>query len=81
MTESPATQQLFHTRRPGLGLTHALPITALVLAPPAYYTARGQKHNALAPARRLVRSIHARVGCSTTLATWDPSRRAIAAVR
>jgi hypothetical protein len=41
--QSPETRRLFHCRRPDLKLSPELPASGLVLAPEAFFTARGQK--------------------------------------
>jgi hypothetical protein len=58
-------------------LPERLPTTALVLAPSAFYTDRGQKKAAVAPAQKLLQRMRAESGLDMRLSEWDPERRAI----
>lgn len=75
--ESPFSQKLFHVRHPGLSLDHPLPVTAIVLAPPAFYEAGGKARTALDPARELLRRVNDLWSTDAGLATWDTAARSI----
>jgi hypothetical protein len=74
--ESVVTQRLFHIRRADLNLRHPLPVTSIVLAPPAFYTASGKRSAAVGPARELIRRARA-AEIDVLLTTWDSDRRTI----
>lgn len=74
---SASAQRVVRSRRPDLNLPDLLPATAVVLAPAAYYTARGKKANSVAPTRALLARMRDAEGVSGVLATWDPDRRVI----
>jgi hypothetical protein len=50
LTSSREPLGLFARRKPSLGLPSHIPVTALVVAPKPFYSSRGQKENAVAPA-------------------------------
>lgn len=62
---------LFARRRPDLSLPADLPVTAVVLAPPNFYTHRGQKANAAGPARELFARVRQELNIEAHLATFD----------
>jgi len=76
--ESGAAQQIFRAR--GAEVPAELPVTAVVLAPTAYYTANGARQAAVPPARRLLDRVAAHVGIAACLATWESRTRTIAAL-
>ncbi len=53
---------LFARRNPSLGLPLNIPVTALVVAPPLFYSSRGQNANAVAPALNLLARFSAEFG-------------------
>jgi hypothetical protein len=77
-SESHHAQRLFHTRCRELGLPQDLPVTAIVLASPAFYSAPGQKANSLAAAQGLLARMHAEVNVDARLAVWASDVRVIA---
>jgi hypothetical protein len=62
---------LFACRNPSLDLPSNIPVTALVVAPPLFYSSRGQKANAVAPALNLLARFSAEFGVDARLAVWD----------
>lgn len=76
-SESPETQVLFHERCLELGLPQSLPVTAVVLAPHSFYTARGAKAESVAPVEKLLRRMRDAAGVDVQLATWESNERAI----
>jgi hypothetical protein len=62
---------LFACRNPSLDLASNIPVTALVVAPPLFYSSRGQKANAVAPALNLLARFSAEFGVDARLAVWD----------
>jgi hypothetical protein len=66
LKESMETRRLFVHRQPGLRLSADLPCSGLVVAPRAFYSGRGKKGNAVAPAEKLLERMmpraHARFG-------------------
>jgi hypothetical protein len=74
--DSRAAQEIFVDRGTA---TAPPPVRAVVLAPPAYYTAAGAKAAAVDPARRLLEAFTAHTGIPAGLATWDPTLRTITA--
>jgi hypothetical protein len=73
--DSEQAQQVFRAR--GAEVPDEVPVTAVVLAPRAYYTANGQKTAAVPPTRRLLERFSAHAGIPAVLATWDPHARTI----
>jgi hypothetical protein len=71
LTESAETRRLFTERRPDLALPPDLPYVGLVLAPPAFFSGRGKKGNAVAPAQKLLDQMRAAAGVEIRLATWE----------
>jgi hypothetical protein len=76
--DSTHSRRLFHTRHPRAGVPEALPTTAIVLAPRAFYTAPGAKTAAVAPAERLLERFRKEIGIDAQLTTWDPVHRVVA---
>jgi hypothetical protein len=62
---------LFARRNPSLGLPTEIPVTALVVAPRPFYSSRGQKANAVAPAFELLAKFNSEFGIDARLAIWD----------
>jgi hypothetical protein len=62
---------LFARRDPSLNLPLNIPVTALVVAPPLFYSSRGQKANAVTPALNLLARFNAEFGVDARLAVWD----------
>lgn len=79
-TESVAAQRILPRRRPDLPLREPLPVSAVVLAPAAYYMAPRKKLASVPYAQALARPMRERAGVDLVLATWDVQRRAVAAV-
>jgi hypothetical protein len=71
MMESPETKGLFVHRQPDLGLSLDLPFVGLVLAPHAFYSARGKKRNAVTPALELLAGMRAHAELDVRLGVWD----------
>jgi len=65
---------VFRLRNPGLNLPEDLPVAGMVIAPREFYSSPGQKQLACAPARALVRAIHAHIGIEIRLAIWERSQ-------
>lgn len=57
--------------------TTNLVLTGLVVAPPAYYAARGQKGHAVPPARTLLRRMQQGYNVDARLAVWNPADNSI----
>jgi hypothetical protein len=76
-SESEVVRRVFHTRCEGLDLPVSLPVTAITLGPPAFYSTRGQKGASVAPAQELLQRMHDEVKVEAHLATWDENRRVI----
>jgi len=74
---NPESQNVFAHRGVVSGLPAAIPVTALVLAPPGFYSSRGKKANALKPAHELIARCSTDLGADIRLAVWDPSRQEI----
>lgn len=68
---------IFSKRNKHLGLPTTISVTAAVLAPMTYYTAKGQKGNALVHCHTLIEQItpHLPSGTAIDLTTWDPAKR------
>jgi hypothetical protein len=62
---------LLACRNPSLGLPSNIPVTALVVAPSQFYSSRGQKANAVAPAMNLLARFSEEFGVDARLAVWD----------
>jgi hypothetical protein len=76
-TESVAAQRILPRRQPDLPLREPLPVSAVVLAPAAYYTAPRKKLASVPHAQALARAMRDRAGVDLVLATWDVQRRAV----
>jgi hypothetical protein len=76
-SKSEVPQRLFHERRPELELPERLPVTAVTLAPRAFYASRGRRAESVAPAVRLLERMRAECGVDAVLATWDRVSRLI----
>lgn len=74
--DSPAAQRILHLRAGTPEPWPSLQLTGLVVAPPAFYTANGQKRNAVQPAQRLLARLAAD-GVDARLATWETTTRCI----
>jgi hypothetical protein len=70
MKESSETRKLFVHRQPDLGLSLELPFVGLVLAPAAFYSARGKRTNAVAPAEKLLERMRADANLDARLGVW-----------
>lgn len=69
---------LFACRNPSLELPSEIPVTALVVAPTLFYSSRGQKANAVAPAFELLARFNSEFGIDAKMAIWDfPAIRAL----
>lgn len=70
---------IFNKRQPELGLPPSVPVSAAVLAPESYYTATGQKSNAVAHCHTLIKEISTDLspGTHIGLSVWDPAARKI----
>lgn len=78
LLEAPNTPLLFHRRQSDLNLPRPLPATGVVLAgSSAFYEARGQKSESLAPTRTFVGCMRVEAGVNVELAIWDSVRRCI----
>lgn len=55
-----------------------LPLTGLVVAPPQYFTAPGQRRNSVGPAQHLVDAVGANTDLNACMATWDARTGTIA---
>jgi hypothetical protein len=66
--------RLFTKRNPSLPLPSQILITALVLAPPSFYSSGGRKGNAMCPAIKLLTRFNAEFGVDARLAVWDSHR-------
>lgn len=76
-SKSLEAQRLFHTRCSAPDLPEELHVTGVVLAPHAFYKARGQKANSVEPAQELLCRIGVATGINALLTTWDSTARAI----
>jgi hypothetical protein len=72
--------RLFHARRPDLDLPARLPTTLVILAPEAFYSARGRNLASMRPTRTLLERMRADEAVDARLATWDRTARVVAAV-
>jgi hypothetical protein len=75
--EAPVSLSLFQRRLPDLGLGSLPPVTGVVLAPHAFYAAKGQKGRAVGPTQDLLARFRAQLGITVVLATWEGPERAI----
>jgi hypothetical protein len=75
--ESVATQQLFYDHRKTLELPDTLPVTAFVLAPPAFYSKTGKREDSVEPAQRLIERLRHQLDEDVLLASWDRKKRII----
>jgi hypothetical protein len=74
--ESQAITDIFQSHRQAPHYASNLPVTAVVLGPPTFFNADGQKKNAVDPARNLMAAFESK-GARVKLAIWDAPRRAI----
>jgi hypothetical protein len=74
-TASAAAQNIMKYRHRGLPVT--LPIAAVVLAPPTFYTATGARSRAVGPALGLVGVLREQLGIDLRLAIWERADRVI----
>jgi len=79
--DSCAAQRILRLRGSVAGLPHELPLTGLVVARPAFFSAPGQKTNAVEPARRLLARMNTNVGVDARLAEWHSLGRTIEELR
>lgn len=77
-TASASAREIMPRRRPAFST--ALPVTAVILAPPDFYKAPGARQNAVAPTHRLLEHMRAEFGVEAQLATWNAGERAITSV-
>ena len=80
LQESEEAQALFARRNPAMCLPAPLPTSALVIAPPSFYSSPGQKTNAVEPALQLVDRFRSDFGVDLRLAVWDATTRDIRGV-
>lgn len=73
--ESPSAQAIMPRRHPRL--PENLPVTAVVLAPPAFFQGEGAQGRAVQPAQLLIESMRLQFGVDCRLASWDPGERRI----
>lgn len=71
LTASAETRRLFASRQPHLALRANLPFSGFVLAPPAFYSGRGKKSNAVAPTQMLLDRMRREAGVTVRLAVWE----------
>jgi hypothetical protein len=71
-------QSLFLERQRDLEHHPPLPVTALVLGPPAFYDSDGQKRNSVTRALRLLHSVNTAFRLDCRLATWSATTRQVA---
>jgi hypothetical protein len=71
LMSSPESLCVFTRRNPSLSLSSDIPVTALVLAPPSFYSARGKEANAVGPAVKLIARFGSDLGVDVRLAVWD----------
>jgi len=67
----PESLGVFARRMPSLCLPFDVPVTALVLAPPSFYSSPGKKANAVEPALKLLARLRSEFGVDVRLAVWD----------
>jgi hypothetical protein len=79
--DSPAAQRLLRLRGSVAGLPEELPLAGLVVAPPAFFRASGQKANAVEPARRMLAQLREKVQVDARLAVWRSRGRTIDELR
>jgi hypothetical protein len=75
--ESPEARQIFAHRGQIAPLPQEIAVTALVLAPESFYTARGKKRNAVAPACDLISRFRSELDVDLRLSVWDSAESAI----
>jgi len=71
LMSSPESLCVFARRLPSRCLASDISVTALVLAPPAFYSSRGKKGNAVEPTLRLLGRLKSEFGVDARLAVWD----------
>lgn len=71
LMSSPESLGVFARRIPSLCLPSGIPVTALVLAPPSFYSSPGKKANAVEPALKLLARLTSEFGVDVRLAVWD----------
>lgn len=71
---SPESRSVFSHRGTVQALPSEIPVTALVLAPPEYYSSRGKKANAVRPALELIGRCVSEFGVDMRMAVWDARR-------
>jgi hypothetical protein len=71
------SRAVFRRRRVVLDLPLEIPVTALIVAPEAYYSNPGKRANAVGPANDLASRFAAELQVDIRLAVWDRSRREI----
>lgn len=72
---SDTARQIIHTRNPGIPAM--VPVTAIVLAPPLFYTAAGAKRRSVRPAQALLDAVTDAAAIDVHLAIWDLPDRTI----
>jgi len=71
LMSSPASLCVFARRLPSRCLTSDIPVTALVLAPPSFYSSRGKKGSAVEPTLKLLGRLKSEFAVDARLAVWD----------
>jgi hypothetical protein len=75
--ESAEARQIFAHRGQVAHLPQEIAVTALVLAPESFYTARGKKRNAVAPVCDLISRFRSELDVDLRLSVWDSAESAI----
>jgi hypothetical protein len=71
LISSPESLRIFAQRLPAFSLPANVPVTALVLAPIHFYSARGKKASAVKPALDLFKRFNAEFPLDLRFAVWD----------
>jgi hypothetical protein len=71
LMSSPDSLRLCASRQPSWCLPSDIPVTALVLALPSFYSSLGKKVNAVGPALKLQARFTSENGVDARLAVWD----------
>lgn len=77
LLSNPHSRALFARRNPALQIDSEIPATGMVIAPQAFYSAPGQKSNAVQPTLQLLAAIGDQFGVDAGLAVWDPIKLTI----
>ena len=71
LVSSSEPRGVFARRNPSLCLPSDIPVTALVLSPPSFYSSPGKKADAVKPALKLLARFTSEFGVNVRLAVWD----------